>query len=547
MSLIITTGDISDADGFICLADYAINTNADILFIMNYPAYFGVQYEKTHTPSTHLYEGFNYGLKEILKRDWNLEQTKRNIIDKIDKIDNILSINQISYLKFELNDLKENLEKYSPTEETIQNIITSLNEIKDAQDETLKNFLNDLIKELTKYKLRDKYMKILENFGITDIDDEDNLRKFKIAYTKVAYYLVHTITQSNRDVEMYGGKRKIQKKKGGKTEKVYFLEGNINAKNPFSVNSIKNELFVYADIIYYNLEAILNERTDFDTFDFSKSYTHIYLDMCGSSIHSDLINIFLRRNVSNIKGFFIMGGVLCDVEPFTIKLIQNVVHRPYFATMNQYYHSNNFINLCNFLKRFENIPFFILPNHAIFTDPDLMDFLKTEFKENHLLLSLCSAYYDIFNGAKKPFDYMISRAVINFMKGNLIVPETHHSFMYVESRYGGTFLTDKDNLTSFNHLKTFRILKETPNALDNDLISKMNGDLLQYPCHILSIEDVINISSREHQISYSKYHTPQILDYNLTLIKYNQDIRKITGINGGFKPKTIKRIRKYKK
>ena len=62
MSLIITTGDISDADGFICLADYAKHTDADILFIMNYPAYFNFYYEKEHE-ETNTYEGFNYGLK----------------------------------------------------------------------------------------------------------------------------------------------------------------------------------------------------------------------------------------------------------------------------------------------------------------------------------------------------------------------------------------------------------------------------------------------------------------------------------------------------
>lgn len=541
-NLIITTGDISDADGFICLADYAKNTDADILFIMNYPAYFGVEYEKTHEPSTPFYEGFNYGLKEILKRDWNLEQTKINILDKIDKI--LSKINN-SFLKIELTELKENLERYSPTKETIRNYITTFNEVIDKQT-TLKQNLNDLITELTKYKLREKYMEILSRFDIINIDDEDNLRKFKIAYTKVAYYLVHTITQSNRDVIMNGGKKTIKKKiKGGTTSGVYFLEGEINDKNPFSVNSIKNELFVYADIIYHNLEAILIQQNIFDTFNFEKSYTKIYLDMCGSSIHNDLIFNFLTMNVSNIKGFFIMGGVLCDVEPFTIKLIKDVVHRPYFATMNQYYHSKNFIHLCNFLNNLGNIPFFVLPNHAILPDPDLMNFLRKEFKDCLFLIDLCSVYYDVFKGAKKPFDYMISRSVINFINGNLIVPQTPQSYMYVETQYGGTFLTDKSDLTSFNDLKKFKILKETSNSTDdNKLIKDMSGSLLQFPCHILSIDDVLNINKTK-TISYLTHNTPIILDYRLLLTKYNSIIRITIGINGGFKPKIIKQIRKY--
>lgn len=36
--LIISTGDVSDVDGFYALAEYA-KTGADCLFIMNYPAY----------------------------------------------------------------------------------------------------------------------------------------------------------------------------------------------------------------------------------------------------------------------------------------------------------------------------------------------------------------------------------------------------------------------------------------------------------------------------------------------------------------------------
>jgi hypothetical protein len=43
--LIISTGDISDVDGFFALAKYA-QSGADVLFIMNYPAYFNADKEK---------------------------------------------------------------------------------------------------------------------------------------------------------------------------------------------------------------------------------------------------------------------------------------------------------------------------------------------------------------------------------------------------------------------------------------------------------------------------------------------------------------------
>jgi len=45
-NLIISTGDLSDADGFYALANYA-KSNADVIFIMNYPAYLNVSEEST--------------------------------------------------------------------------------------------------------------------------------------------------------------------------------------------------------------------------------------------------------------------------------------------------------------------------------------------------------------------------------------------------------------------------------------------------------------------------------------------------------------------
>lgn len=48
-TLIISTGDISDADGFLGLSEYALKTTSDILFIMNYPAFLGNDYHKINT------------------------------------------------------------------------------------------------------------------------------------------------------------------------------------------------------------------------------------------------------------------------------------------------------------------------------------------------------------------------------------------------------------------------------------------------------------------------------------------------------------------
>ena len=62
--LIISTGDISDVDGFCALAEYA-RTGADVLFVMNYPAYIGRPAAEQCTEcDTGL--GYNYGITQFL-------------------------------------------------------------------------------------------------------------------------------------------------------------------------------------------------------------------------------------------------------------------------------------------------------------------------------------------------------------------------------------------------------------------------------------------------------------------------------------------------
>jgi len=66
--LIITSGDISDIDGFFALAAYA-RTGADVLFVMSYPAYIGVTGSDPEYVSGNLGLGFKYSAKEVLSRD----------------------------------------------------------------------------------------------------------------------------------------------------------------------------------------------------------------------------------------------------------------------------------------------------------------------------------------------------------------------------------------------------------------------------------------------------------------------------------------------
>jgi hypothetical protein len=66
--LIISSGDISDIDGFMALAEYA-KLDADVLFVMNYPAYVGVTYEDEGFAERNPGLGYRYTAREVFARD----------------------------------------------------------------------------------------------------------------------------------------------------------------------------------------------------------------------------------------------------------------------------------------------------------------------------------------------------------------------------------------------------------------------------------------------------------------------------------------------
>jgi len=70
--LIINSGDISDADGFYAIAKYAKDTDADVLFIMNYPGYMRMEHIDPGVQEQGL--GYRYDTGTYLraqKQDWS--------------------------------------------------------------------------------------------------------------------------------------------------------------------------------------------------------------------------------------------------------------------------------------------------------------------------------------------------------------------------------------------------------------------------------------------------------------------------------------------
>mmetsp|Transcript_39867 Transcript_39867/g.106441 ORF Transcript_39867/g.106441 Transcript_39867/m.106441 type:complete len:994 (-) Transcript_39867:405-3386(-) len=65
-ALIITSGDISDVDGFMALAAYA-QTGEDVVFVMNYPAYLGVDVDDPDFPHANPGQGYRYTVEQVFR------------------------------------------------------------------------------------------------------------------------------------------------------------------------------------------------------------------------------------------------------------------------------------------------------------------------------------------------------------------------------------------------------------------------------------------------------------------------------------------------
>ena len=83
--LIISTGDVSDVDGFFALAHYA-TTDADVCFVMNYPGYMGVapadELTVAQSEEKHYGKGYSYSAKTFIEakeaaKQWNPEHVTK--------------------------------------------------------------------------------------------------------------------------------------------------------------------------------------------------------------------------------------------------------------------------------------------------------------------------------------------------------------------------------------------------------------------------------------------------------------------------------------
>jgi hypothetical protein len=348
-SLIISTGDISDIDGFYALAQYA-TTEADVLFIMNYPAYLGSGMNSSEDAKA---SGLGY------EYDTSLYLKYSNILLKTARDDAAV----------------EKFMAYS----TLVNTFT-------AKGRTPAEIL--------------KYVLTALAFSMA-----------KKVWDAVSNPLKGTL---------------------------HFCIGGINEINPFSHRSLKNEAFVYASMVDYNLvagklsglnprEAMTSDtRVIENGLDLLNNRTHIYIDFNGSMAFLDSFWEHRLCEVrSSIKGVFVLGGVLADEAPLTMPPLKGVLNRLSCATMNQLYAPSRTASFFSLMGSC-GIPVYMISNNVVGdlapaktnrASSPWISFLSANGISIKVLNDMASLFYNSsYNPPVKAFDFYSALALTTFMR-----------------------------------------------------------------------------------------------------------------------------------
>jgi len=542
--LIITTGDISDADGFLALAEYSLNTNADILFIMNYPAFlrFDIQAENTETD---YYKGFNYGLGKILEKMKSEDQSYYNLLF-LEGIDNDTNKQHFIYwlskitAYFCLKIFREIKEKASPEnkEGNLYFMIGGINKYNPFNYTNIKNefkVYKDLIlsSDNTKTKINDEIVSILDDLKIEDIK------------------LITTNTNTNTNIYI-----------------------------------------IYISKYIYTLKSSEEFGTDYT------DYSDIYIDGNGSIsfFENNLYNnLFPEKNQDMIQkklsGFYVMGGVLADIKAYTMSIIPTVIHRPALATMNQYYSPMEFVKFINYLFPYfqkenkENKKLVFVSNNSILTDDNLICSLSYLISKSGLLELLCTYYYTISKGAKKPFDLMTAKILIRDLNNDISLTseltEQNISSLIYSRVYGITLLYSKNKSTlmpitgnlkkNLKSLPVFDVentvmsdteLKTIPNITDKDiqkyknfksqeneiLITSQLLNTVIFNCYIATLDnpEPDYKQGKKGKYTYSENTKVIIKSYDAIIRSYDRTATYLlSGLTGGSFKRKIRKLKSY--
>lgn len=441
-TLIISTGDASDFDGFMSLPLYykaAIQHNCDVAFVMNYPAYYNNSHIQENVDQTTFrildttleenktYSGlgYAYGYDHFAKTKYPNSRSQNVLQNNVAVFKNMLQQTEDLNLKSEIEGYLSELQKSQSTTDALTNLrsmiqktYVTVNEGGDVVIET-NNFASTISQ-------KDKDMSVM---------------------TLITKYIVDQIWK--------WCKSKYQSNSTNKP-KIIFCLGGVNSFNPFSAEAIKDENMVYGPVCmdYYRTNVTTNfanavkmslEGIKDSVYSICDSYKSIYIDMNGSMAWYK--QAFSTETKEKVKAVFVMGGVLNYSQVNTLGS-NPFLNRLSCATMNQLYHGER---TGNFFNDFRDKLYFItnneINNNFNYTNPsdtydlfteqmDTIGLIPTE--QNHIIRKCFDAYYFSRPRDRKPFDVISSFALVKHMSNAISISQTLN--LTFDRKYGITIL-----------------------------------------------------------------------------------------------------------
>jgi hypothetical protein len=369
-SLIISSGDSSDADGFLTIPIYK-ETGADLVYFVNFSAIFnenniplatlGIEGCPARPRAILAHRGISTPAVQVrLDDDYYPINSSADfaIPDYIHK-GSWYNYYKGDYLNLSPKEEGKNMIKYLKMNNNLENLLTRINDneyyIKYIHLPTGTRYAYDKNAEAYK-ETRDGLIEAIFNMTVLMVSKIWNESEPKISTQKL-----HIIGWGlNNDEKLY----------------------HLNTVNPFAHYSLSDDLDSYAEIFTkasgnYTLDTIITEISNpnihINTLPNVEEYSKCYIDFNGSFAFYDKHRTFMRGILLKNPSVYIMGGVHSDETPKTLSMFNLV--RLSCATMNQLYHYKNttlfFNDIVDNVKA-NTISIFVASNNYI-TMHDLWD------------------------------------------------------------------------------------------------------------------------------------------------------------------------------
>lgn len=375
-TLIIASGDCSDADGFLTIPLYKAS-GADVLYFVNFSAIFndkGCEFDYTNP--------YDPKRQDIRAKEYPVMSSTEYAIPGF--------VHRGNWKEFYSNKFRD-FSKYALINPNFKNILTD-SDGKEANhiNPTLFKDVYEAIhfkQKQTSYGTATTDYNSLNRAAKDNISNKQWLKQeilntfYELMYRMISKIWSETLPYNTNKIFIVGYH--------GQTLNTYYAKltaatlfnaemYHLNAVNPFALYLLGDDVDTYANIFSgenaeYRNEDLYYKKTVFEGLPEDVSYNNVYLDFNGSmsfySVHKDwIVENFMDKSANGkitsgkIKGVYMMGGVEAQEPPKTLSMFSIV--RYSCATMNQVFHPKNTIA---FLKDMSNagVPIHVATNNYV--------------------------------------------------------------------------------------------------------------------------------------------------------------------------------------